>query len=63
LASGNHHPALLPSPFSAVAKKHETALKPLRLFIVDEVFGNWKAAQKKHFDDGGKLSKIFPSLT
>lgn len=43
----------------AVAKKH--ALKPIKLFTVDEVFGGWKAAQKRHFDDGGEYDQIFSS--
>jgi ABC-type sulfate transport system substrate-binding protein len=25
---------------------------------VDEVFGNWKQAQKTHFDDGGTYDQI-----
>jgi sulfate transport system substrate-binding protein len=45
----------------AVMKKHEAAFKPIQLFTVDEVFGGWKAAQKKHFDDGGEFDKIYQS--
>jgi sulfate transport system substrate-binding protein len=26
---------------------------------VDTVFGGWRAAQKKHFDDGGEFDKIY----
>jgi sulfate transport system substrate-binding protein len=26
---------------------------------VDELFGGWKQAQKKHFDDGGEFDKIY----
>ena len=44
---------------AAVAKKYEASFKPITLFTVDEVFGGWKAAQKKHFDDGGEFDKIF----
>ncbi|MDB5773133.1 MAG: thiosulfate transporter subunit [Burkholderia sp.] len=43
----------------AVAKKYEASFKPIQLFTVDEVFGGWKAAQKKHFDDGGEFDKIY----
>ncbi|MGH8806811.1 MAG: sulfate ABC transporter substrate-binding protein, partial [Noviherbaspirillum sp.] len=43
----------------AVMKKHEALFKPVQLFTVDDVFGGWKAAQKKHFDDGGELDKMF----
>ncbi|MDB5727074.1 MAG: thiosulfate transporter subunit [Noviherbaspirillum sp.] len=42
-----------------VAKKYEASFKPIQLFTVDEVFGGWKAAQKKHFDDGGEFDKIY----
>ena len=43
----------------AVMKKHAASYKPISLFTVDEVFGGWKAAQKKHFDDGGEFDKIY----
>ncbi|MCC6072067.1 sulfate ABC transporter substrate-binding protein [Massilia sp. GCM10020059] len=42
-----------------VYKKFEKNYKPIALFSVDEVFGGWKAAQKKHFDDGGEFDKIY----
>jgi sulfate/thiosulfate transport system substrate-binding protein len=45
----------------AVAKKFAANYKPIALFTVDEVFGGWKAAQKKHFDDGGEFDKIYQS--
>ena len=43
----------------AVAKKFAANYKPISLFTVDEVFGGWKQAQKKHFDDGGEFDKIY----
>jgi sulfate transport system substrate-binding protein len=43
----------------AAAKKYEASFKPIQLFTVDEVFGGWKNAQKKHFDDGGEFDKIY----
>ena len=46
---------------AAVAKKFAANYKPIALFSVDEVFGGWKAAQKKHFDDGGEFDKIYQS--
>jgi sulfate/thiosulfate transport system substrate-binding protein len=46
---------------ATAAKKHEASFKPIQLFTVDEVFGGWKAAQKKHFDDGGEFDKLFQS--
>ena len=42
-----------------VSKRHAANFKPIPLFTVDEVFGGWKAAQKKHFDDGGEFDKIY----
>ena len=44
---------------AAVAKKFPANHKPIPLFTVDEVFGGWKQAQKKHFDDGGEFDKIY----
>jgi sulfate transport system substrate-binding protein len=43
----------------AVYKKFAANYKPIALFSVDEVFGGWKQAQKKHFDDGGEFDKIY----
>ena len=43
----------------AVAKKFAANYKPIKLFTVDDVFGGWKQAQKKHFDDGGEFDKIY----
>ena len=45
----------------AVAKKYAASFKPINLFTVDDVFGGWKQAQKKHFDDGGEFDKIYQS--
>ncbi|MES2258604.1 MAG: sulfate ABC transporter substrate-binding protein [Pseudomonadota bacterium] len=42
-----------------VAKKYAANFKPITLLSVDEVFGGWRAAQKKHFDDGGEFDKIY----
>ncbi len=44
-----------------VAKKFAANYKQIALFSVDDVFGGWKAAQKKHFDDGGEFDKIYQS--
>ncbi|MRV74839.1 sulfate ABC transporter substrate-binding protein [Duganella sp. FT92W] len=43
----------------AVAKKYAASFKPITLQSVDEVFGGWRAVQKKHFDDGGEFDKIY----
>jgi len=42
----------------AVAKNAER-FPSLALFTVNEVFGGWAAAQKKHFDDGGAFDRIY----
>ena len=34
-------------------------LSPRGLFTVDEVFGGWKVAQHKHFDDNGVFDQIY----
>jgi sulfate transport system substrate-binding protein len=43
----------------AAFKKYNANFRQISLFTVDEVFGGWKAAQKKHFDDGGEFDKIY----
>jgi sulfate transport system substrate-binding protein len=40
-----------------IAARHP--MPALALFTVDEVFGGWKTAQAKHFDDGGVFDRIF----
>ena len=42
-----------------IAKKYAREFKVIKLFTVDELFGSWKSAQKKHFDDGGEFDQIF----
>ncbi len=42
-----------------VVKKYALAFKSIGLFTVEDVFGGWKTAQKKHFDDGGEFDQIF----
>lgn len=44
---------------AAAAKKYAASFKPIALFTIDEVFGGWKQAQKKHFDDGAEFDKIY----
>ncbi|WP_338772081.1 sulfate ABC transporter substrate-binding protein [Massilia sp. METH4] len=46
---------------ATVLKKYAAQFKPIKLFTVDEVFGGWRAAQKRHFDDGGEFDKIYAS--
>ena len=42
-----------------VMKQFAANYKPIQLFTVDDVFGGGRAAQKKHFDDGGEFDKIY----
>lgn len=44
-----------------VMKQFSANYKPIKLFTVDDVFGGWRAAQKRHFDDGGEFDKIYTS--
>ena len=40
---------------------HAKEFPKVDTFTVDEVFGNWKQAQKTHFDDGGTYDQILAS--
>ncbi|MGD0499236.1 MAG: sulfate ABC transporter substrate-binding protein [Bryobacteraceae bacterium] len=42
-----------------VAAKYEARFPHLALFTIDEVFGGWQKAQKKHFDEGGTFDQIY----
>ena len=42
-----------------IAQKYADKLKPVNLFTIDDVFGGWKVAQKKHFADGGTFDQIY----
>jgi sulfate/thiosulfate transport system substrate-binding protein len=44
---------------ASVAAKHAAQFPKLGLFTIDELFGGWQKAQKKHFDDGGVFDKIY----
>jgi sulfate transport system substrate-binding protein len=41
-----------------VATAHATEFKTIQLFTVDEMFGSWKDAQAKHFNDGGEFDRM-----
>ena len=43
----------------ASAKKFSSRFKKVEFFTIDEVFGGWRKAQKKHFDDGGIFDQIY----
>jgi sulfate transport system substrate-binding protein len=42
-----------------VAKKYEANFPKVELFTVDEVFGGWRTAQKRHFADKGVFDEIY----
>lgn len=43
----------------AVAARYASRFPKVSLFTVDEVFGGWQKAQKKHFDEGGTFDQIY----
>ncbi len=43
----------------AVARKHAATFPKVTLVTVDEAFGGWQAAQKRHFADGGLFDQIY----
>lgn len=43
----------------SVARKYASTFPQIKLVTVDEVFGGWQAAQKKHFSDGGVFDQIY----
>ncbi len=45
-----------------VAAAHSLTFKPIELFTVDEMFGSWKDAQARHFNDGGEFDKIYAAI-
>jgi sulfate transport system substrate-binding protein len=42
-----------------VAAKYDSQFPHLALFTVDQVFGGWQKAQKKHFDERGSFDRIY----
>ena len=42
-----------------IAQKYADKFKPVNLFTINDVFGSWKAAQNKHFADGGTFDQIY----
>ena len=43
----------------AVAAKYAQQFPRVELFTLDEVFGSWKQAQEKHFNDGGVFDQLY----
>ncbi len=44
---------------AAVAAKYSGQFPKIELFTIDELFGGWQKAQKRHFDDDGVFDKIY----
>lgn len=42
-----------------VAAKYAKQFAKVNLITIDEVFGGWETAQKKHFADGGSFDQIY----
>jgi len=42
-----------------VAAKYSKIFPRLNMVTIDEAFGGWRSAQKKHFDDGGVFDQIY----
>jgi sulfate transport system substrate-binding protein len=55
LAAKHHYRPRLPD----AAAKAGRAFPSVATFTVDGLFGGWRAAQKKHFDDGGVFDSLF----
>jgi sulfate transport system substrate-binding protein len=55
LAAKHHYRPRVPE---AAARAGRT-FPPVAMFTVDELFGGWRAAQKKHFADGGVFDALF----
>ena len=43
----------------SVAYKYAKQFPQIKFFTIDEVFGGWQNAQKKHFNDGGIFDQIY----
>lgn len=55
IAARHHYRPRLPG---AAAKAGRT-FPSVATFTIDELFGGWRAAQKRHFDDGGVFDSLF----
>jgi sulfate/thiosulfate-binding protein len=48
-----------PSIEKAITPEQREQFVDVELFSIDDVFGNWRKAQKEHFDDGGVFDQIY----
>jgi sulfate transport system substrate-binding protein len=55
IAARHHYRPRLPG----AAAKAGRAFPPVATFTIGELFGGWRAAQKRHFDDGGVFDSLF----
>ncbi|MDO5581315.1 MAG: sulfate ABC transporter substrate-binding protein [Planctomycetia bacterium] len=55
----NHYRPILPE----VAEKHKNDFPELRLFTIDDVFGGWLKAQRKHFNSDGEFDKMMIEIS
>ncbi|MBI3605566.1 MAG: sulfate ABC transporter substrate-binding protein [Nitrospirae bacterium] len=55
IAARNYYRPLLKS----VALKYSSQFPIIKLFTIDEVFGGWQKAQKRHFSDGGVFDQMY----
>jgi len=44
---------------ASVAKKYESQFQKVNFVKIDDDFGGWQVAQKKHFSDGGTFDQIY----
>ncbi len=54
IAAKNYYRPTLDS----VAKKYASQFPKVNLVKIDDVFGGWQKAQRKHFNDGGVFDEI-----
>jgi sulfate transport system substrate-binding protein len=48
-----------PSIEKAITPEQREQFVDVELFSINDVFGNWRKAQKEHFDDGGVFDQIY----
>lgn len=48
-----------PADIDQISDEQRKQFANVELFKIDDVFGGWAAAQKRHFDDGGVFDQIY----
>lgn len=48
-----------PAIEKSITAEQREQFADVELFSIDDVFGDWRSAQKKHFDDGGVFDQIY----